>query len=232
VSVKQGSLFTESLETGKKTCTSCGETKPVAQFSRNPKTRDHLSSWCRGCHRQSIRLAALRREGMSKEEIRADIAAAEKVRHQRWLDKGSEAAKRNLARGRLDPAVKAARSLERAKAREQRKAEKRNNGDYRLKLRCKTRGITQSEFWGMWYMQDGQCAICGIPLELERKGNESQRASSVIDHEHETGVVRCILCSPCNVYIGMVRTTPHQMIAGVAPAHTLRTCRQMWSRVG
>ena len=40
-------------------------------------------------------------------------------------------------------------------------------------------------------MQDGKCAICHqVPTKL------------VIDHDHETGLVRGLLCSPCNTSLG------------------------------
>jgi hypothetical protein len=38
-----------------KPCTHCGETKEPSAFPGNKKTRDGLSSWCRGCHNKASR---------------------------------------------------------------------------------------------------------------------------------------------------------------------------------
>ena len=35
-----------------KTCSKCGETKPVVEFSRNRREKDGLQSWCKGCNRK------------------------------------------------------------------------------------------------------------------------------------------------------------------------------------
>lgn len=32
-----------------KTCTKCGESKPLSEFNKNSRTRDGLRSWCRAC---------------------------------------------------------------------------------------------------------------------------------------------------------------------------------------
>lgn len=37
--------------TGMKRCTKCGETKPVAEFSRDRSKRDGLYPWCKECSR-------------------------------------------------------------------------------------------------------------------------------------------------------------------------------------
>ena len=34
-----------------KTCTKCGERKPVSEFRKHSKTKSGLDSWCKACHR-------------------------------------------------------------------------------------------------------------------------------------------------------------------------------------
>lgn len=56
-------------------------------------------------------------------------------------------------------------------------------------------GITMAELDGLVEFQKGNCAVCFKPLEiLNRRAN--------IDHDHETGEVRGILCTGCNTGIG------------------------------
>lgn len=58
-------------EHGRKPCTACGEWLPTSSFYSNPKTRDRLSSWCRGCQRHR---ALLKSYGISMDEYREMLA--------------------------------------------------------------------------------------------------------------------------------------------------------------
>ena len=167
-----------------------------------------------------------KRKGMSDEEIKQDIDKLRKERQKRYMDSDSPGAVRSRERDRTDKRIskeeKRRRSEERAKVRDRRKADDRKyNGEYRLRQRCKQFGISVSEFWGMWYAQGGRCAICGVDLEIRRSHDKSSRKLSVIDHDHSSGNVRCILCSPCNLYIGMVGVSPRDMVHMSVPDHTL-----------
>ena len=59
-------------------------------------------------------------------------------------------------------------------------------------LLCKY-GITYEQKIQMLKDQTGQCIICGKQLEIE---------NACIDHAHETGKVRGILCHSCNKGLG------------------------------
>ena len=52
--------------------------------------------------------------------------------------------------------------------------------------------------------QKGRCAICGC--------RDEQRKLS-LDHNHETGVSRGLLCGPCNRGIGLLRDCPEVCMA-------------------
>lgn len=47
--------------------------------------------------------------------------------------------------------------------------------------------------------QGGVCACCGNDPTAHFK---TGRPTLVVDHDHETGVIRGLLCSPCNRAIG------------------------------
>lgn len=54
----------------------------------------------------------------------------------------------------------------------------------------------------MYVSQNGVCAICGKPeTEKSRKGNVR---SLHVDHNHDTGKVRGLLCGKCNRSIGVL----------------------------
>jgi hypothetical protein len=50
-----------------KTCRKCGEEKETAEFPPHKATRDRLSSYCRGCHREAVR----RHRAANREELNA-----------------------------------------------------------------------------------------------------------------------------------------------------------------
>lgn len=59
-------------------------------------------------------------------------------------------------------------------------------------------GITIDDYILLFESQNGVCAICGLP---ERVLNGKQKPLSV-DHDHETGKVRGLLCNDCNRGLG------------------------------
>ena len=59
-------------------------------------------------------------------------------------------------------------------------------------------GISYKEYQTMLEAQNGQCAICGT-------ANTGKRKAFHVDHDHETGEVRGLLCGNCNSGIGNLR---------------------------
>lgn len=62
-----------------------------------------------------------------------------------------------------------------------------------------TYGINEQELQNLFDLQNGRCAICYTPLQL---GERSKR-SACVDHCHNTGKVRGLLCNHCNKGLGM-----------------------------
>lgn len=69
-------------------------------------------------------------------------------------------------------------------------------------------GITIWDWMRMMIEQENKCKICGDPLRLG-KGNMA------VDHCHETGRVRGLLCYPCNQGLGGFRDRPELMLAAI-----------------
>ena len=74
---------------------------------------------------------------------------------------------------------------------DQRKATKRKND-------LASYGLTVEDFETMKANQNGGCAICGGPPA-------GKYGVFVVDHDHETNRVRGLLCSPCNMGIGLLK---------------------------
>ena len=56
-------------------------------------------------------------------------------------------------------------------------------------------GITPEQYDSMFASQDGKCAIC--ERSIERK--------LMVDHNHINGIVRGLLCGPCNRFLGFIK---------------------------
>jgi len=80
--------------------------------------------------------------------------------------------------------------------------EYRAKDPYTFKKRCARHGITPEEFWAMYEEQDGTCPVCDKAINAE---------GSAIDHNHETGEVRGILCKSCNRALGLLGDSPETM---------------------
>jgi hypothetical protein len=50
--------------------------------------------------------------------------------------------------------------------------------------------------------QGGKCAVCGI----DKPGGKHKSGTFMIDHNHETGKVRGLLCNYCNRLIGAIES--------------------------
>jgi hypothetical protein len=68
----------------------------------------------------------------------------------------------------------------------------------------RTYGISVDDYNSLLVEQNGVCAIC----ERQPTGNSKQEARLHVDHNHETGEVRGLLCKDCNHGIGFFRDNP------------------------
>jgi Recombination endonuclease VII len=94
---------------------------------------------------------------------------------------------------------------------------------YRAKLKGRY-GITPQAHEALIRAQDGKCAICKTP---ERSERNSTRIRLSIDHCHDEGYVRGLLCNACNTGLGKFGDDPAILIAA---ARYLRGSRRKSSR--
>ena len=66
-------------------------------------------------------------------------------------------------------------------------------------------GISREQYLDMMLAQGGVCVVC---QEACARGGELS-----VDHNHETGEVRALLCRACNSALGLLREDPERMIA-------------------
>ena len=66
-------------------------------------------------------------------------------------------------------------------------------------------GLSREDYLRLWSEQHGACAIC----EKRFSRDPSKAAQSVhVDHDHETGEVRALLCPQCNTVVGLTENHP------------------------
>jgi hypothetical protein len=82
----------------------------------------------------------------------------------------------------------------------------RTNPVYRGKAMARNRqrlyGMSEDRYTELWAQQGGVCAIC---LQADEKKGLG------VDHNHETGAIRGLLCPQCNGAIGMLQERPDLM---------------------
>ena len=68
-----------------------------------------------------------------------------------------------------------------------------------LSNRVRRYSVSIEYFHELYDSQYGRCAICGDEIDLE---------DCRIDHDHESGEVRGLLCTSCNTGIGLLKESP------------------------
>lgn len=196
-----------------KFCIHCKDTLPVSAFSLDKRRLDGYSPYCRTC-RSKIRVNENRDPEKARLVRRKHYEA--NIEYYRGFEKTLERVNPKRARHKerqaSDPdyreeAKRRARESYDRKPREVIRAQSRhwratNPERARVTSRSlhlrKTYGVTLEEYDAMVALQNGLCAICGMP---PIKGHKKL----VIDHCHSSGKVRGLLCGLCNTAIGAMR---------------------------
>lgn len=198
----------EKLKTEKQ-CRCCG-----SSFSTSDSRKVYCSDECKIKHRNSIRPTTKESDrqcpmcgGMFKPlQVRgvgrmccSDVCTLE------WR-KGKEAAdrlkKKKAEQARLENIIY------------QRKLRSEYPDYMRNATLKKNYGITLERYDQMYTEQDGKCAICGNPETImDNKAGRLRRLA--VDHDHDTGAVRRLLCTGCNQGIGNLKEDPTIMQAAL-----------------
>ena len=73
-------------------------------------------------------------------------------------------------------------------------------------------GITQEDYDALLEKQHGVCAICHKP---SKPGGKRSASRLHVDHDHETGRVRGLLCNRCNLGIGHLHDSPVLLLSAL-----------------
>jgi hypothetical protein len=173
-----------------KTCLDCRQRKPFTEFPPAKKRSDGRASYCRECFGIRSRAAYRRKQERAGRTVRAPRVAPPGLK---WCgDCDQVKTLDEFCRNRNEPTGRATycKDCHNARARESRERLYGGGREYHLKSRY---GIGQADVDRMLAEQRGACLGCGKP-DPEH-----------VDHDHETGRVRGMLCFNCNQALGNVR---------------------------
>lgn len=72
----------------------------------------------------------------------------------------------------------------------------------------------RAAFERLMLVQQGKCAICGGEDRMRRNA-DGRPISLSVDHDHQTGAIRELLCSACNMMLGCANDQPDLLEKGV-----------------
>lgn len=197
---KKAKKLQARLDANEKTCSRCKESKSLDNFFNDKTKWDGLRTVCKACcssyyfskrkdvmkeynkkyrEQNKEKIAAFQKEYRKRPEV---IRRIEKRKTDpKWQQKRKE----YYEKRKTDP--------EWQQKQKEYRAEKYESSN-RDKLYQQRYGITVEEYEEMLESQNHSCAICGT--------TDSGRRRFAIDHDHETGKVRGLLCDKCNMFVG------------------------------
>jgi hypothetical protein len=194
-----------------KVCRICGATKPPHEFYPNRGYSDGRDSACKACRRHMMAQSQMRPpknpppNGMKRCGLCKEIKLTSMfTRNKNFYDGLADRCKscnntRSAAYAKANRARLSADEARRYRENPQR---------YREYERKKRYGIPHGTYDKMLTEQAGRCAICGTD-------NPAPRRHFSVDHNHNTGIVRGLLCNACNTGIGHLKHSTTILLAAV-----------------
>lgn len=200
-----------------KQCRDCGETKRITEFWKWKGSKDGHALYCRDCFGfRNAGTAARRRAKQGLPPVVPRVKPPEVPEGMKWCrDCGEVKPLEEFVRNKSASSGRGSycKLCQNARGNESRQRLHGGSREYHLRRRY---GIGAKAFGEMLEAQDGKCLICEKP-EPEH-----------VDHDHETGKVRGILCFNCNQGLGNFRDDMRSLIRAVN--YLMRGCS--WSGKG
>ena len=170
------------------TCKYCKEEKSLDCFSRATRTPSGYATYCKDCKNERSRRHYNATREMRLEQMRQDrIKDPQKYRerYKKYYGKYRQEIRERVKKQRAE-----------------------DNTMYRNQWLRQKYGITVDDYNAMYEKQLGMCQICGVhSSELSKPLH--------VDHCHETGLVRALLCTRCNAGIGQFLENTETMLSAI-----------------
>ena len=204
--IPQPSLFEE------RACTRCQKVLSITDFCKG-RTKGH-HTWCQPCQNDSRRERARAR---GKDAQIPELRCCPKCKTVKpssdfykcsytsyGLSVHCKACQANYQRGNVK--VKQYHQEYHQKEKKAREKSGSSKEYFRTRWLKHKYGLTIEQFEEMLKAQDSKCAICGEVQESEKFH---------IDHNHDTGAVRALLCKGCNQGLGLFREDSRRLLEAV-----------------
>jgi hypothetical protein len=169
-----------------KRCTTCGEEKEISEFIKSKLGKFGVNSMCKSCTKIYFEVNKERFHQNRKEHIEG-IPDYHKICYQNNKEARKASSKKWWKNLKNTPELYQQALLK----------------DRNVKLKKKF-GITLEEYNQILESQNGVCAICGKE-ETDTDWRSDKVKQLAVDHNHETGKVRALLCGKCNKAIGLLK---------------------------
>ncbi|WP_406289651.1 endonuclease VII domain-containing protein [Embleya sp. NBC_00896] len=169
------------LKSGKE-CPDCKEWRPAQDFGRNAKNPDGLSFYCLECNRRRAAVSYRARRERAGFKVRPKIDVPDGHKRCPKCEQIKPHSEWHKSTRQWDGLAAACKTCRKAEGRA---------GHLKRKY-----GLTEDDVRRMIAEQIGVCPIC------QSIGPDN------VDHDHETGKVRAVLCFNCNAALGMFKDRP------------------------
>ncbi|MFE1192932.1 endonuclease VII domain-containing protein [Streptomyces olivaceoviridis] len=195
-------------------CTKCGATKPLLEFSKAPRGKHGRKASCKACdaarHQAIIEAAGPRVDGRRKPRRApldpSTVKPCRKCGVSKPLSEFSLSSKATETRNAVYRSDCKVCCSERTKQ-WFRDNPGRAQANKRKANLAANYGLTVADYHALLRSQGGVCAICGKD-EPNAHGRTGKQFRLSVDHCHQTGAVRGLLCQKCNRAIGLLGDDP------------------------
>ena len=164
-----------------KRCTKCKQEKPLTEFYKHKAGKYGKDSQCKICSRAKVK----KYRAEHKEQVK------QYFREYKHSPRGREVSRRGDEKRRHTPA----RKIMLRKAYKKWEQSMKGQKYIRASVLKRRFGLTLEDYDKMFEVQSGCCAICNVhqsKLDLRL----------AVDHDHETGKIRGLVCRDCNFFLG------------------------------
>jgi hypothetical protein len=186
-----------------KICTVCGIEKPLSEFNKGKNYKLGVRSSCRECE---IKYSKDYRKLHKDKIIEYSLKNKEKIQdyHKSWYKENKEiqlASCHKRYKEKREQILGQCKDYYQSHKKEIKMYPSSNPDQKKDRYLQRLYGITLEQYNQMLESQNRVCAICGQPeTTVNKRGNCIQDLS--VDHNHETGKVRGLLCRKCNRILG------------------------------
>lgn len=187
-----------------KTCKKCKLTKGIEYFPKDSKGKDGYGLRCKSCKNAEN----MARRDANRETAFSVIVESKSCNKCRTVKPGKEFFRESGSKDGLGTVCKACKTEATYAWREKNKEHyNKTVRDYNKTVPAEIRygheikrryGCTLEQYNAMLIAQEGKCAICDTMHNPAVK-----KGRLFVDHCHETGEVRQLLCSACKLYVGL-----------------------------